>query len=159
MLAILAKRLTRFAVCLLSQCIGVTWQLNLQQPVRCTLQFMSSALSLFCTPTSSLPFNRGSPVRCLAASPALDVIGVGLADGRAILHNLRYDEQVMVLHNAAAAGTGAGRFLQGTAAANAAAASSAAVTCLSFRTGGQVTLLGSGHVMQQLCGGFCNATA
>jgi U3 small nucleolar RNA-associated protein 21 len=81
-------------------------------------------------------FARGSPVRCLAASPALDVVGVGLADGRAILHNLRYDEQVMVLHNAAAAGTGAGRFLQGTAAANAAAASSAAVTCLSFRTGG-----------------------
>lgn len=62
-------------------------------------------------------------------------MAVGLADGRAILHNLRYDEQVMVLHNAAAAGTGAARFLQGTAAANAAAASSAAVTCLSFRTG------------------------
>ncbi|KAF6265106.1 WD40 repeat-like protein [Scenedesmus sp. NREL 46B-D3] len=68
----------------------------------------------------------GSPVRCLAASPALDVVGVGLADGRAVLHNLRFDEQVMVLHNAAAAGTSAGRFLQGTAAANAAAASSAA---------------------------------
>lgn len=32
---------------------------------------------------------RGSPVKCLAASPALDVVGVGLADGRAVLHNLR----------------------------------------------------------------------
>ncbi|WIA17803.1 hypothetical protein OEZ85_009315 [Tetradesmus obliquus] len=86
----------------------------------------------------------GSPVRCLAASPALDVMAVGLADGRAILHNLRYDEQVMVLHNAAAAGTGAARFLQGTAAANAAAASSAAVTCLSFRTGQGLPLLAVG---------------
>jgi hypothetical protein len=89
-----------------------------------------------CCPCCCFALNRGAPVRCLAASPALDVVGVGLADGRAILHNLRYDEQVMVLHNAAAAGTNAGRFLQGTAAANAAAASSAAVTCLSFRTGG-----------------------
>ncbi|WIA38106.1 hypothetical protein OEZ86_001468 [Tetradesmus obliquus] len=86
----------------------------------------------------------GSPVRCLAASPALDVMAVGLADGRAILHNLRYDEQVMVLHNAAAAGTGAARFLQGTAAANTAAASSAAVTCLSFRTGQGLPLLAVG---------------
>lgn len=78
---------------------------------------------------------RGSPVRCLAASPALDVVGVGLSDGRAIVHNLRYDEQVMELHNAAAAGTGASRFLQGSAAAAAAASTNVAVTCLSFRTG------------------------
>ena len=48
----------------------------------------------------------------------------------------RYDEEVCTLHNAAAAGTAAERFLTVSTAAVAAAASSAAVTCLSFRTGG-----------------------
>jgi U3 small nucleolar RNA-associated protein 21 len=62
-------------------------------------------------------------------------VGVGLADGRAVLHNLRYDEQLMVLQNAAAAGTATQRFLAGSGAAAAAAASSPAVTCISFRTG------------------------
>lgn len=51
----------------------------------------------------------------------------------------RYDEEVCTLHNAAAAGTAAERFLTGSAAAAAAAAVSAAVTSLSFRTGGSVT--------------------
>ena len=31
----------------------------------------------------------GSSILCLENSPALDVVGVGLADGRVILHNLR----------------------------------------------------------------------
>lgn len=47
----------------------------------------------------------------------------------------RYDEEVCTLHNAAAAGTAAERFLAGSKAAAVAAASNAAVTCLSFRTG------------------------
>ncbi len=37
---------------------------------------------------------RGSAVRSLAPSPALDVVAVGLADGRAVLHNVRTDEEV-----------------------------------------------------------------
>lgn len=78
---------------------------------------------------------RRSGVRCIAPSPALDVVGVGLADGRAVLFNLRRDAELMTLHNAAAAGTGAGRFLSGSAAAAAAAAANPAVSCLSFRTG------------------------
>eukprot|EP00198_Chlamydomonas_reinhardtii_P009303 XP_001698640.1 predicted protein [Chlamydomonas reinhardtii] len=36
----------------------------------------------------------GCGVRCMAPSPALDVVGVGLADGRVVLHNVRYDEQL-----------------------------------------------------------------
>lgn len=28
-------------------------------------------------------------------SPAIDVIAVGLADGRTILHNIKYDETIM----------------------------------------------------------------
>lgn len=34
---------------------------------------------------------HGSAVRSLAMSPALDVVGVGLADGRLVLHNLKFD--------------------------------------------------------------------
>lgn len=75
-------------------------------------------------------------MKCISASPALDVLGVGLQDGRVVLHNLRYDEEVATFHNAAAAGTAAGRFLQGSAAAIAVAASSSAVSCISFSTGG-----------------------
>lgn len=33
-------------------------------------------------------------MRSLAPSPALDVVAVGLADGRAVLHNVRTDEEV-----------------------------------------------------------------
>ncbi len=52
----------------------------------------------------------GSPVTCLEQSPALDVVAVGLADGRVVLHNIRTDSTVVTLRH-----TGA------------------AVTCLSFR--------------------------
>ena len=37
----------------------------------------------------------GSAIMCLEQSTALDVVGVGLADGRVILHNIRTDETVM----------------------------------------------------------------
>mmetsp|Transcript_16268 Transcript_16268/g.31518 ORF Transcript_16268/g.31518 Transcript_16268/m.31518 type:complete len:1119 (+) Transcript_16268:178-3534(+) len=37
----------------------------------------------------------GSPITCMAQSPAVDVVGVGLQDGRVILHNLRVDETLM----------------------------------------------------------------
>jgi U3 small nucleolar RNA-associated protein 21 len=38
-----------------------------------------------------------SPVRCVVSSPALDVVGIGLGDGRVILHNLKYNQTVMTL--------------------------------------------------------------
>lgn len=38
-------------------------------------------------------FNSG--ITCLRQAPAIDVCGVGLEDGRIILHNLKYDETVM----------------------------------------------------------------
>jgi U3 small nucleolar RNA-associated protein 21 len=37
----------------------------------------------------------GSRVRCLAQSPALDVIGIGLHDGRILMHNIRLDQPVL----------------------------------------------------------------
>ena len=43
----------------------------------------------------------GSAVQCLDASPALDVVSFGLADGRAVLHNLKFDETVLVFKDAA----------------------------------------------------------
>ena len=38
-------------------------------------------------------FNSG--VTCLRQAPAIDVCGVGLEDGRIVLHNLKFDETVM----------------------------------------------------------------
>eukprot|EP00898_Chlorokybus_atmophyticus_P000527 jgi/Chlat1/1475/Chrsp12S02073 len=35
------------------------------------------------------------PVRCCVNSPALDTVGIGLADGRVIVHNIKYDETVL----------------------------------------------------------------
>jgi hypothetical protein len=69
---------------------------------------------------------------------------VGLADGRVVLHNIRFDEELCTLHNAAAAGTAAERFLTGSKAALAAAAASPAVTSLAFRTGAGLPLLAVG---------------
>jgi U3 small nucleolar RNA-associated protein 21 len=42
-----------------------------------------------------------APVRCLAQSPALDVIGVGLDNGRILLHNIRLDQPVLEFSQAA----------------------------------------------------------
>lgn len=54
-----------------------------------------------------------SPVTCCVASPALDIIAVGCADGTIHLHNLRFDEERMSFSHS----------IRG------------AVTSLSFRTG------------------------
>ncbi|KAI8469981.1 MAG: WD40-repeat-containing domain protein [Monoraphidium minutum] len=91
----------------------------------------------------------GSAVRCLAPSPALDVVGAGLADGRAVLHNLRYDEAVATFDNAAGAGTADGeRFGPGSSAAGGSGggggAAARGVTCLSFRTGPGLPLMAAG---------------
>ena len=40
----------------------------------------------------------GSSVQILTQSPAVDVVGVGLASGGVVMHNLKYDETVMRFH-------------------------------------------------------------
>jgi U3 small nucleolar RNA-associated protein 21 len=39
----------------------------------------------------------GSPIVTVEQSPAIDVVGVGLADGRVVVHNLKYDQTIMTL--------------------------------------------------------------
>eukprot|EP00976_Prorocentrum_cordatum_P084393 1185639-Prorocentrum_minimum.AAC.1 len=46
----------------------------------------------------------GSAVRCLVSTPALDVVAIGLADGRAVLFNLRYDKVVTSFEHDAGGG-------------------------------------------------------
>lgn len=68
----------------------------------------------------------GSPISVLEQAPAIDVIAVGLEDGRIIIHNLKYDETVMTFSQE-----------WGT------------VTSLSFRTDGHPILASSskqGHI-------------
>eukprot|EP00741_Cyanophora_paradoxa_P021294 tig00021348_g20554.t1 len=59
----------------------------------------------------------GVEVRCMEQSPAVDVVGVGLADGRAVVHNLKADQTLMSFTQA-----------------------EGPVTSLSFRTDGQAVL-------------------
>ncbi|KAJ3268605.1 hypothetical protein HDV01_002543 [Terramyces sp. JEL0728] len=40
-------------------------------------------------------FKFSSPVTCLAQSPSIDVVAVGLLDGTIILHNIKMDKEVM----------------------------------------------------------------
>ena len=40
-----------------------------------------------------------SPVLCMQQSPALDVVGIGLGDGRVVLHNLKLDKEVAILRH------------------------------------------------------------
>lgn len=35
-----------------------------------------------------------SPITCCVASPCLDVVAVGCADGRIHVHNIKYDEEL-----------------------------------------------------------------
>ena len=67
----------------------------------------------------------GCGVRCVCGSPALDVVAVGLSDGRCVLHNLRYDETLATFTHDISKG---------------------AVTALSFRTGAGTPLLAVGGV-------------
>ena len=46
-------------------------------------------------------------VTALAASPELDVIGIGFADGRTLVHNLRADRSIVLFSHAAADGASA----------------------------------------------------
>lgn len=88
-----------------------------------------------------------APVTCLAASPALDVVGVGLANGAAVVLNVRHDEVVMRFENAAGAAAA-----QGGSADDAApqpGTSAGACTSLAFRCG-----CGCWAVNFQLCCAF-----
>lgn len=89
-----------------------------------------------------------SAVKTLAPSPALDVMGIGLADGRAVLHNIKFDETVVIFDNAAglgASGLGGGMLgATATAAASAGGAGGRAVTTLAFRTGAGLPLMAAG---------------
>lgn len=60
----------------------------------------------------------GSQVRCMAQSTVVDVVAIGLDDGRIILHNLKYDKTITCFTQ-----------IEG------------AVTCLTFRTGYHSLLL------------------
>ncbi|KAJ1560774.1 hypothetical protein HK096_007262 [Nowakowskiella sp. JEL0078] len=40
----------------------------------------------------------GSPITCLSQSPAIDVIAIGLLNGKIILHNIKVDETVISFH-------------------------------------------------------------
>ncbi|GLI63849.1 hypothetical protein VaNZ11_006952 [Volvox africanus] len=88
----------------------------------------------------------GVPIRTLASSPALDVVGVGLADGRAVVHNIKFDEEVVSFANAAGTGLGADRLLGGGAGTAAArgGVGGGACTALSFRTGAGLPLMAAG---------------
>ncbi|CAG9464933.1 unnamed protein product [Pedinophyceae sp. YPF-701] len=96
----------------------------------------------------------GSCVRCLAASPALDLVGVGLSDGRAVLHNIKYDEEIMVFRGAAgAASDGSGLAVMGPSGERARSGPSTggAVTALSFRTGANANVLAAGGEAGAVC--------
>jgi U3 small nucleolar RNA-associated protein 21 len=96
-------------------------------------------------------------ILCVAASPALDVVGCGLSDGRVVVHHLRRDARVVEFESAAGGAGGAaaaedgggkgngggmlslldrGAGLGSTAAATShLSTSSAAITALCFRPG------------------------
>ena len=40
----------------------------------------------------------GAGVTALEQSPAVDVVGVGLSDGRIVLHNLKFDETLITFN-------------------------------------------------------------
>lgn len=80
-------------------------------------------------------FKMGSRICCIEGSPALDVVGVGLANGTAVLHNVKFDEEVVRFENAASAGTAQAARKDRPGRIQAA---SGPCTCLAFRSGSVV---------------------
>ena len=64
----------------------------------------------------------GAPITCLEQSPALDVIGIGLQDGRIVVKNIKTDKTVV-------------QFLH---------TEGGPVTCLSFRADKKLPVLATG---------------
>lgn len=56
----------------------------------------------------------GSPVECCVSSPALDVVGVGCANGKIHVHNLRIDEEVVAFTHSSRGAVTALSFCTGT---------------------------------------------
>lgn len=109
--------------------------------------------------SSELLFTFKLPHRicCIEGSPALDVVGIGLGDGSAVLHNVKYDEEVMCFRNAAGAGTAVAA-TAGHLKRPSGAAAAGPCTCLAFR----YALLGApGRPAQRhvdaTCGLACSA--
>lgn len=68
------------------------------------------------------------PISCLVSAPAVDVVAVGLADGRVVLHNLRFDETITTFHDTTGVRGGP-------------------VQAISFRTGVGVPLMAAGGAL------------
>ncbi|DBB09195.1 TPA: hypothetical protein ACH3X3_007787 [Trebouxia sp. C0006] len=79
-------------------------------------------------------------VKCITPSPALDVVGVGLSAGQAVLLNLKFNEVVASFANAAGVGSGD----QLRASATKPKPGGGACTCIAFRTGSGVPLMAAG---------------
>lgn len=69
------------------------------------------------TGTANCFRSDGTSIACIEQSPALDVLGLGLADGRAILYNIKFDEVLGTFTDSEAARDGG-------------------ITCLAFHAGG-----------------------
>ena len=57
----------------------------------------STASSLGPALGSSASAAGGAAITCVVQSPAVDVVGVGFADGRTLLHNLKFDQVCWVV--------------------------------------------------------------
>ena len=66
---------------------------------------------------------EGTSIACIEQSPALDVLGLGLADGRTILYNIKFDEVLGTFTDSEAARDGG-------------------ITCLAFHAGGLADIAG-----------------
>eukprot|EP00889_Picochlorum_renovo_P002478 jgi/Picre1/29508/NNA_004894.t1 len=94
-----------------------------------------------------------SGVCCIVPSSALDIVGIGLRDGRAILKDLRQDKVLLELMNAAGSGTKADRFLSKSADEVSHRSAHSSCTCIAFRTGEGLPLMATGVQLElYLCG-------
>eukprot|EP00798_Chlamydomonas_sp_ICE-L_P015273 gene15273-21355_t len=80
-----------------------------------------------------------SAVCTMSSSPALDVVGIGLADGRAVLHNT-----VMTFGNAAGVGLNSDLLLAGGAGEAQTTGAGGACAAMAFRTGAGLPLMAAG---------------
>ena len=85
-----------------------------------------------------------SGVCCIVPSSALDIVGIGLHDGRAILRDLRQDTILLELRNAAGSGTKADRFLSKSAEEVSHRSAHSPCTHIAFRTGEGLPLMATG---------------
>ncbi|KAK9786275.1 hypothetical protein WJX73_004830 [Symbiochloris irregularis] len=81
----------------------------------------------------------------IASSPALDVVAVGLADGRVMLHNLKFDEHVAAFANAAGVGVETASLLKDSGMQGGRGrAKHGSCTAVSFSTGPGIPMMAAG---------------